>query len=234
MRLRIVVPGFRWARLLVALDRWRRLRHLRVHARFGSRFGIALRRRQAGVEAFPIAAIAPAVHEHELTRAMRKPPDSVTAYDLLLQALALLYQLRRPTFDRARGLLQQAMASDPNYAPAYSHAATWHMFRIGQGWSTNVEEDAAEAERCAAAALERDGNDAIALAIHGQMLSFTRRDYNAATLFLDRAISAGPSCHMAWTLSSATSGWIGEGERAVQHAIRALQLSQLDPFTFFT
>ncbi len=181
-----------------------------------------------------VAAIAPAVHEHELTRAMRKPPDSVTAYDLLLQALALLYQLRRPTFDRARGLLQQAMASDPNYAPAYSHAATWHMFRIGQGWSTNVEEDAAEAERCAAAALERDGNDAIALAIHGQMLSFTRRDYNAATLFLDRAISAGPSCHMAWTLSSATSGWVGEGERAVQHAIRALQLSPLDPFTFFT
>lgn len=180
-----------------------------------------------------VAAIAPAVREHELTRAMRKPPGSVTAYDLLLQALALLYQLRRQTFDRARGLLQQAMASDPNYAPAYSHAATWHMFRIGQGWSTNVEEDAAEAERCAAAALERDGNDAVALAIHGQMLSFTRRDYSAATLFLDRAISAGPSCQMAWTLSSTTAGWIGDGERAVQHAIRALQLGPRDPFAFF-
>lgn len=180
-----------------------------------------------------VAAIAPAVREHELKRAMRKPPDSVTAYDLLLQALAVLYQLRRPTFDRARGLLQQAMASDPNYAPAYSHAATWHMFRIGQGWSTNVEDDAAEAERCATAALERDDNDAVALAIHGQMLSFTRRDYNAATLFLDRAISAGPSCQMAWTLSSTTAGWIGDGERAVRHATRALQLSPRDPFAFF-
>lgn len=180
-----------------------------------------------------VSAIAPAVRRHELARAMRKPPDSVTAYDLLLQGLRVLYQLRRETYDQARGLLQQAMAADPNYAPAYSHAATWHMFRIGQGWSTNIAEDVAEAERCAGAALARDGNDAVALAIHGQMLSFTKRDYEMALSFLDQAIGAGPSCHMAWALSSATAGWMGDGVRAVQHATRALQLSPLDPFAFF-
>jgi adenylate cyclase len=188
---------------------------------------------QDRIAAEVVGAIAPAVHASELARAMRKPPDSVTAYDLLLQALDVLYQLRRDTFDRARGLLQQAMASDPRYAPAFSHAATWHMFRIGQGWSPNVEQDAQEAERCAAAALDRDSSDAVALAIHGQMLSFIRRDYAAAMSFLDRAIAAGPSCPMAWTLSSTTSGWMANGERAVQHATRALQLSPLDPFGFF-
>jgi class 3 adenylate cyclase/TolB-like protein/tetratricopeptide (TPR) repeat protein len=181
-----------------------------------------------------VSAIAPAVRQHELARAMRKPPDSVTAYDLLLQGIGVLYQLRRETYDQARGLLQQAMAADPNYAPAYSHAATWHMFRIGQGWSPNPQQDVAEAERCAVAALARDGNDAVALAIHGQMLSFTRRDYTAALSFLDRALLAGPSCHMAWALSSTTAGWIGDGKRAVEHATRALQLSPLDPFAFFT
>jgi adenylate cyclase len=181
-----------------------------------------------------VAAIAPAVRGEELARAMRKPPDNLTAYDLLLQALELLYQLRFDTFDRARGLLQQAMAHDPGYAPAYSHAATWHMFRIGQGWSTSVTADAEEAARCAASALERDPNDAVALAIYGQMLSFTRRDYDTALLFLDRAIAASPSCHMAWTLSSTTAGWIGDGKRAVEHATRAMQLSPLDPFAFFT
>jgi TolB-like protein/class 3 adenylate cyclase/Tfp pilus assembly protein PilF len=181
-----------------------------------------------------VSAIAPAVRQHELARAMRKPPDSVTAYDLLLQGIGVLYQLRRETYDQARGLLQQAMAADPNYAPAYSHAATWHMFRIGQGWSPTPQQDAAEAERCAVAALARDGNDAVALAIHGQMLSFTRRDYTAALAFLDRALLAGPSCHMAWTLSSTTAGWIGDGKRAIEHATRALQLSPLDPFAFFT
>jgi adenylate cyclase len=180
-----------------------------------------------------VAAIAPAVRERELARALRKPPDSVTAYDLLLQALDLLYQLQRETYDKARGLLQQAMAHDPGYAPAYSHAATWHMFRIGQGWGKNMTEDAAEAERCASAALERDRNDAVALAIHGQMLSFTRREYQMALHFIDRALAAGPSCHMAWTMSSTTSGWMGDGKRAVEHATRAMQLSPLDPFAFF-
>jgi TolB-like protein/class 3 adenylate cyclase/tetratricopeptide (TPR) repeat protein len=181
-----------------------------------------------------VSAIAPAVHDRELARALRKHPDSMTGYDLLLQALDLLYRLKQEEFDRARGLLQQAMASDPGFAPAYSHTATWHMFRIGQGWSPNFGEDAREAARCAIAALERDRNDAVGLAIHGQMLSFTRRDYDGALHFLDRAIAAGPSCHMAWTLSSTTSGWIGDGKRAVEHAERALQLSPLDPFAFFT
>jgi adenylate cyclase len=181
-----------------------------------------------------VGSMAPAVRDRELQRALRKHPDSMTGYDLLLQALDLLYRLRKEDFDRARGLLQRAMASDPGYAPAYSHAATWHMFRIGQGWTSSFAEDAREASRLAMAAIERDRNDAVALAIHGQMLSFTRRDYDGALHFLDRAIAAGPSCQIAWTLSSTTAGWIGDGKRAVEHATRALQLSPLDPFAFFT
>ena len=39
------------------------------------------------------------------------------------------------------------------------------------------------------AAIERDRNDAVGLAIHGQMLSFTRRDYQGGIHFLDRAIA---------------------------------------------
>ena len=180
-----------------------------------------------------VADIAPTVHERELARALRKRPDSLTAYDLVLQALDLLYRLERESFPRARGLLQQAIALDPGYAPAWSHAATWHMFNIGQGWSLSREEDFAEAARCADAAIERDGNDATALAIRGHMLSFTRRDYVAAMHCLDRAIAVGPSCAMAWTLGSATCGYLDDGARAVERAERALQLAPFSPFAFF-
>ena len=112
-----------------------------------------------------VAAIAPAVRDHELARALRKHPDSMTSYDLVLQALDLMYRLEEESFHRARGLFQQAIAHDPAYAPAYSHSATWHSFRIGQGWSPDIQADAAEAARCALAAIERDRNDAVALAI---------------------------------------------------------------------
>ena len=181
-----------------------------------------------------VADIAPAVQERELKRAMRKHPSSMTAYELVLQAIDLQYRLDRTSFPRARGLLQQAMALDPGYGPAYSHAATWHMFSIGQGWSQDLHADVAEAARCASAAIERDGKDATALAIHGHMLSFTCRDRLGAMVFLDRAIAAGPSCAMAWALGSATLGYLGEGAKAVERAQRALQLSPLDPFAFFS
>jgi hypothetical protein len=45
----------------------------------------------------------------------------MTAYDLVLQALDLLYRMDGESFARARGLLQQAISHDPTYAPAYSY-----------------------------------------------------------------------------------------------------------------
>ena len=39
---------------------------------------------------------------------------------------------------------------------------------------------------------------------------------------------------MAWTLGSATHGWIGDGEGAVARARRAFQVSPFGPFVFFT
>jgi TolB-like protein len=161
-----------------------------------------------------VSTLVPTIRKRELARAMRKHPDSVTAYDLVLQALDLLYRLDRHCFAQAFHLLQKAMTVDPEYAPAHSHAATWHMFRIGQGWSINPNEDIAEASRYAVAALERDRDEAVALAINGHMRSFNHRDFDSAVRFLDRAVLVGPSCHMAWTLKSATCGYLADGNAA--------------------
>lgn len=180
-----------------------------------------------------VAALAPTVKEHDLARARRKPPAEQTAYDLMLQGVDLQYALSQTTYDHAGALLEEAIRRDPGFAPAYAHLATWHNFRIGQGWSPNRAADAAAAERLAARALELDRNNAIALAIHGQVCSFHQRNYRLARRYLDRALEAGPSCVMAWTLSSATLSWTGQGAEAVEHARRALALSPRDPFAFF-
>jgi adenylate cyclase len=108
-----------------------------------------------------VKTIAPQVHEREMIRAMRKHPQNMTAYDLVLQALDLLYRMDYESFSRARGLLQQAMAHDPNYTPAYSYTAYWYVFRVGEMGSSDPDADAAAAVRHAAAAIERGGNDAL-------------------------------------------------------------------------
>jgi len=178
-------------------------------------------------------SIAPHVREQELRRAMRKHPESLTGYDLVLQALEHLWRMDHASHARAGGLLQQAIANDPDYAPAYTYTAYWHIFRVGEGWSANPDEDAAEAARAARAALDRDGNDAMALAIFGQVQSFLLRDYQTAMAYLDRAIEVGPNCALAWTMSSATSGYLGEGPLAVERAEQGLRLAPLDGHVFW-
>jgi TolB-like protein/DNA-binding SARP family transcriptional activator len=181
-----------------------------------------------------VSAIAPSVREIELARARRKPPSSLTAYDLLLRGLDRMSWLEPTAFSEAGRLLRRGMELDPGFAAVRSHAATWHNYNLAQGWSADPAADTAAAARLAGEALERDHNDAVALAIQGQTLSFTRRDYSAARHFLDRAIAVGPSASLAWTLSSTTHGWTGDGQSAVAHAMRGLRLSPHDPFAFFT
>jgi hypothetical protein len=85
----------------------------------------------------------------------------------------------------------------------------------------------------ASKAIERDGNDALALAIDGHVHSFLFKDFDTATRLLDRAIVVGPNSAMAWTMSSATCGYLGEGQTAVLRAEHGLLLSPLDSHVFW-
>lgn len=180
-----------------------------------------------------VKTIAPGVRERELKRALRKHPQNMTAYDLVLQALDLLYRMDYPSFSRARGHLQRAMVIDPTYAPALSYAAYWHIFRIGQEWSTNLADDISEAARTSELALACDENDAIALAICGYVQSYLRKNFDEAFQFFHRATASSPNCPLPWIFSGATLCFVGDGPTAVAHASKAVRLSPLDAHVFF-
>jgi adenylate cyclase len=180
-----------------------------------------------------VATVAPHVRERELQRTMRKHPESMDAYDLVLQAIELLYRMDYPQFSRARGLLQQAIVLDPAYAPAHAYAAQWHIHRVAQGWSQSLHADGQEAARLAAAAIDLDRHDGLALALHGHARSFLLKDYQAGRVFLDRALVASPNCALAWTLSSCTRTYLGDTKTAIEMAKYGLRLSPLDPLIFF-
>src|SRR5207248_5485312 len=106
-------------------------------------------------------AVAPQLRELELGRAQRKHPASMTAYDLTLQALDQLGRMERASIERARELLQQATAIDPDYAPAYSRMASLHLRWVAQGWSSDETADRRMAAAAARQAIERDRNDPV-------------------------------------------------------------------------
>jgi len=180
-----------------------------------------------------VKTIAPNVRERELKNSLRKHPQNMSAYDLFLQALVPLYELDYATFARARDLLQRAISLDPGYAPAYSHAAYWHIFRIGQEWSTDLTADINEAARLANFAIARDINDATALAIYGYVQSYLNKDFDAAIDFIDRALAISPNSALSWIFKGATLCFIGDGSAAVRSAEMGVRLSPLDQHIFF-
>lgn len=180
-----------------------------------------------------VRGIAPNVRAAELHRAMRKRPESFTAYDHTLYALHAMESLDRDTFRKARACLDQAMAEDPGFAMPVAWAARWHSLHVGQGWSSDAQADALQGSALAERAIGLDGQNALALATYGHARSFLFHDCDTALGCFDRALAAAPSSALAWTLSSATLSYLGRGEQAVRHAERGMQLSPLDRVRYF-
>jgi adenylate cyclase len=180
-----------------------------------------------------VRTIAPQVQARELMRAKRKHPQNMSAYDLMLQGIDQMFRIDTESAARARGLLQQAMVLDPFYATAFSYAAYWYFFRVGEGWSTDPIADVKEAARLAETAIKLNPDDPQGLAIYGHVQSFLLHDFATATIYLDRAIEAGPNSALAHTMSCATCGYLGLGELAVARGQQGLRLSPVDARRFW-
>ncbi len=180
-----------------------------------------------------VRTIAPQVQARELLRAKRKHPQNMTAYDLMLQGIDQMFRIDAESAARARGLLQQAMVLDPSYSTAFSYAAYWHVFRVGEGWSTDPIADATEASRLAETAIKLNPDDPQGLAIYGHVQSFLLHDFNKAMVYLDRAVEVGPSSALAHTMSCATCGYLGHAKLAVARGQQGVRLSPVDAHQFW-
>jgi adenylate cyclase len=180
-----------------------------------------------------VSGIAPHIQSQELRRAMRKRPDSFTAYDLTLQAINLTLSLDAANFPTARNLFERAIAEDPLFAMALAWLAQWYNMNVGQGWSADAATDTQSAIEMSQRAIAMDGDNARALAINAHLRSYHAHDYDSALSGFDRALASCPNLALAWTLSAATLAYVGRGEEAVRHADRALRLTPFDSGLFY-
>ncbi|UWU93065.1 adenylate/guanylate cyclase domain-containing protein [Bradyrhizobium sp. CB1015] len=178
-------------------------------------------------------ALLPHIHISELKHAERKIPQSMNAYDLVLQGMYRLYRLGHDDMIAARVLFERALQYDPQYAAAYALMAKWYILHIGEGHSTDFKADSEEALRLASRALEFEPSDPVALAIFGHINSFLFAAYDRALDAFDRAIWGTPNSAIAWSLSASTYCYLGDGPRAVARASYGISLSPLDPYAYF-
>lgn len=180
-----------------------------------------------------VARIAPHVREVELRRALRKTPESFTAYEAYLRGLDLIGQPDRAAFERGYAFLRRSMDLDSGFAMAAAWAARCHSLRIGQGWSEDQTEDCRQAAELASQAIALDRDNALALATYGHIQSYLFGDYDTGARYLERAREACPNSAVAWLLSSATSSFLSNSDTAIEQAERGLRLSPFDPQLFF-
>jgi len=179
-----------------------------------------------------VNTLVPKLSERELRRLRRVPVSDLEVHQLLLRARQLVTTVRRDALEEALPLIEQAIARDPDCAPAHTLRAEWFSLLLSQGWSKHRWGDVAEVERSAERAITLDPTDPIALTRAGHTKAFFRRDYQGGQRQIDRALDAGPSVPMAWNISSFVFSWGGDGTTARRHAEHALQLSPLGPAAF--
>ncbi len=175
-----------------------------------------------------VSRVAPNVRALELEGALRKPAGNFTAYQCTLRALDLMRTLNREDFLKAKEHLDRAMELDPDFVLPIAWAVRWHTINIGQHWSNNRIADIEATRALAAKAVNIDRQNPLALAAYGHVKSYLERDYTTAMVYFDRARQVGPSHAIVWILSSATLAYLGNGDEAVQHAHRGLELSPND------
>jgi TolB-like protein/Flp pilus assembly protein TadD len=177
-----------------------------------------------------VSAIEPSLRRAEFERVRRKRPDSLDAYDLVLQAQQDVDSGMPARVTKALVLLGRALALDPAYALAHASAAMCHhclFLRSGLR-----EEDRSASVRYAEAAIAHGRDDPRALTLAGFSIGMDGHDRAAAFVALEAALALSPSSALTYILGSVMLGWGGEAERAIEWSERGMRLSPLDPWAF--
>jgi TolB-like protein/DNA-binding SARP family transcriptional activator/tetratricopeptide (TPR) repeat protein len=179
-----------------------------------------------------VQKVAPSLHAAEINRIRVKRPDSLEAYDLFLRAQENLHNSSRAAFETSGMLFEAALAKNPHYAAALAWRAYWHVLRVGQGWSPDTADDAAQADRFARAAIECNSMEPMALAVHGLVASYLYKDFDLAFRRFEAALRINANAAPAWMWSAAAHAWMGFGRQAIEEINKAMALSPYDPLMY--
>ena len=138
--------------------------------------------------------VEPQLMQSEISRARRRPPGRSGAYDLYLQAFALVSVHTEANARLAVPLLERALALDPDYAGAHALLAWAHELCFARAGFHETHRRAAIAH--GRAAIEGNTDDPTALAVGGFVLAFLAVDRDIGLASIARAAELNPASAM--------------------------------------
>lgn len=174
------------------------------------------------------ASLEPELRRAEMSRALRRDPETLDAWDELLRGLFHLWQYTRAANREARSWLERAARSDPGFAAPLTFLGLSHLNDVNAGWSEDPRRSSALAVQLATRAVALDPRDPHGPALLGGMLALFGRKDEALTL-LGGALESNPSFAWGhWALGRGLSLW-GRPDEAIAHLAAARRLSPRDP-----
>lgn len=174
--------------------------------------------------------IEPRIHATELSRAARKPPASLDAYELYLRGIAKLYAFDEPSNAEAISLLDRAIAIEPDNG-TYLGFACWAVeMRISLGWPLLPEVDARRCIDLGNRAIERAGDDATVLAHCSVALQMIGLEYERGLAIAERAAALNPNDPVALLHAGLAHFLGGSLETALERLHYCIALQPNDAF----
>jgi adenylate cyclase len=181
--------------------------------------------------------IAQAVHlsvfDAEVEHILTQPLPTLESYSLLLGSIKLMHRSSKDEFLQTRKILEELINRHGRIAAPRAWLANWYILRVTRGWSEDRKREAAEALSATHAALDRDPSDALALATEGFVYCHLLNDLDTARRRCDEAVAANPSHALGWLYRGTVNAFEGEGDAAVEATRRAIELSPLDPQSYY-
>jgi adenylate cyclase len=173
--------------------------------------------------------IEPAVQAAEVRRAMDRPRNDPTAYDLYLRSLRATVSWEKDDHLEALELLSQAIKRDATYGPAFALSAVYHMLLKANGSTDDPAATRQKAIWHARRAARYAGADASTLGQAAWTLAYLGEDIDVATALMDQSLRINPSYADGWRWSGWLRLWEGSPDVAIDHFEKSLRLNPLEP-----
>jgi len=177
-----------------------------------------------------IAALRVKVEKAEIQRVLRKPTESLRAYDYALRGRAHMYNMTKEQNVRARKMLQKAIELDPHFAGAYAGLG-WTYF---QDWTHRWDQNPASLDTAielGRKAIAVDPSLPSAYRLLAECHSW-KREYEQAIAEIETAIALDPNDAENYAELSITLVWVDRPEEAIVQMEKAMRLNPYYPVTY--
>jgi TolB-like protein len=176
-----------------------------------------------------IGSVAPQILVAEAARVQRKPPQSVDAWDLVMQAVPHMWRMSTDEHARAQELLQRAIALDGNYAHAHALLGWTYVTMFNLDTRRPIGEWTDRVLATGATAATLDDEEPWAHLVLG-LGHARRRRPQLAFRHLTKSVELSPSFALGYAGLGYALACGGQPESGLQALEEAHRLSPRDPF----